>query len=206
MEAQRNKARSARQEVNAWDLALTVQNKAGNLPATIFNGYDVLENVAEVLAILKDGELVTEAGEGDEVYLIFEQTPFYPEGGGQAGDTGEIIAAQGKIRIINTKKMPDGKIVHQGIVSGVVNTGEKVKLLVNKTARRNTANNHTGTHLLHKALQIVLGDHVQQAGSFVEEARLRFDFTHFAALTAEELQKIEDIVNEKNCGIAECRG
>jgi alanyl-tRNA synthetase len=197
MEAQRNKARSARQEVNAWDLALTVQNKAGNLPATIFNGYDVLENVAEVLAILKDGELVTEAGEGDEVYLIFEQTPFYPEGGGQAGDTGEIIAAQGKIRIINTKKMPDGKIVHQGIVSGVVNTGEKVKLLVNKTARRNTANNHTGTHLLHKALQIVLGDHVQQAGSFVEEARLRFDFTHFAALTAEELQKIEDIVNEK---------
>jgi len=197
MDEQRQKARSARQEVNAWDLAITVQNQAGNLPATIFTGYDVLENEAEVLVLLKDGELIPEAGEGDEVYLIFERTPFYPEGGGQAADTGEIIAARGKIRIVNTKKMPDGKIVHQGITSGVINTGEKVKLFVNEAARRNIANNHTGTHLLQKALQIVLGDHVHQAGSFVEEARLRFDFTHFASLTAEELHKIEDIINEK---------
>lgn len=197
MEEQRAKARSARQEIKAWDLALTVQNLVGDLPATEFTGYKLLEDEAEILAILKDGELVNEVVEGEEVYLILEHTPFYPEGGGQAGDMGEIVAASGKISVTNTKKMPDGKIVHQGVVSGEVSSGEKVKLSVNAHLRRNTANNHTGTHLLQKALQIVLGEHVHQAGSFVEAARLRFDFSHFAALTREELQKIEDIVNDK---------
>ncbi|MDD4145927.1 MAG: alanine--tRNA ligase, partial [Clostridia bacterium] len=197
MEEQRAKARSARQEVRAWDLALTVQNLAGNLPASKFTGYELLEDAGEIGAILKDGELVAEAEDGEEVYLIVNRTPFYAEGGGQAGDMGEIAAASGQVRVENTKKMPDGKIVHQGVVSGVVSAGEKVTLLVDILARRNTAKNHTATHLLQKALQIVLGDHVHQAGSFVEEARLRFDFTHFAALTREELWKIEDLVNDK---------
>jgi alanyl-tRNA synthetase len=197
MEEQRAKARSARQEVRAWDLALTVQNLAGNLPASKFTGYELLEDAGEIGAILKDGELVAEAEDGEEVYLIVNRTPFYPEGGGQASDTGAIVATSGKVRVENTKKMPDGKIVHQGVVSGVVSAGEKVTLLVDILARRNTAKNHTATHLLQKALQIVLGDHVHQAGSFVEETRLRFDFTHFAALTREELWKIEDLVNDK---------
>ncbi|MGI6588928.1 MAG: alanine--tRNA ligase [Peptococcia bacterium] len=199
MEEQRAKARSARQEVKAWDLALTVQNLAGNLPASKFTGYDLLEDEAEIWAILKDGELVNKAKEEDEVYLIISQTPFYAEGGGQASDTGAIIATsgRGKVCVENTKKMPDGKIVHQGVVSGEISTGEKVKLLVDISVRRSTAKNHTATHLLQKSLQIVLGDHVQQAGSFVEGNRLRFDFTHFTALTREEVQKVEDLVNDK---------
>jgi len=197
MEEQRKMARSARQEVRAWDLALTVQNLAGNLPSSKFTGYDSLDEETTLGPIIKEGELVTEAEEGDEVYIIVARTPFYPEGGGQVGDIGEVVAESGKVIVVNTKKMPDGKIVHQGLVSGVVSSGEKVKISVNQSSRRSTAQNHTATHLLQKVLQIVLGDHVQQAGSYVEEARLRFDFTHFTALTAEELQKIEDLVNKK---------
>ncbi len=197
LEEQRKKARAARQEVNAWDLALLVTNLAGSLPATKFTGYSKVQDEAELLALIKDEQLVSEVKDGDEVYLLCTQTPFYPEGGGQVGDHGEIIAAAGKVVVENTKKLPDGKIVHQGVVNGSVRTGETVKLLVNPMARRDTAQNHTATHLLQKALQIVLGTHVHQAGSAVEATRLRFDFTHFTALTKEEVQKIENIVNEQ---------
>lgn len=197
LEEQRKKARAARQEVNAWDLALLVTNLAGGLPATQFTGYSKVQDEAELLALIKDEQLVSEVKDGDEVYLLCTQTPFYPEGGGQVGDHGEIIAAAGKVVVENTKKLPDGKIVHQGVVNGSVRTGEKVKLVVDPMVRRETAQNHTATHLLQKALQIVLGTHVHQAGSAVEATRLRFDFTHFTALTKEEVQKIENIVNEQ---------
>ncbi len=197
LEGQREKARAARQEVNAWDLALTVTNVAGNLPATKFTGYDTIKDNAKILALIKEEKLVTEVHEGDGVYLLCDQSPFYPEGGGQVGDQGEIIAAMGKIVVEKTKKLPDGKIVHQGVVSGSVKAGEKVTLLVDADTRRETAQNHTATHLLQKALQIVLGTHVHQAGSAVEAARLRFDFTHFTALTSAEVQKIEKLVNEQ---------
>ena len=197
LEMQRQKARAARQEVNAWDLALLVTRLAGSLPATAFTGYSKTEDEAELLAIIKDEKLVTAADEGDEVYLLCANTSFYPEGGGQVGDHGEIIASAGKVVVANTQKLPDGKIIHQGVVNGTIKIGEKVKMVVDFSARRETAQNHTATHLLQKALQLVLGTHVHQAGSVVEPARLRFDFTHFAALTGEELQKIESIVNEQ---------
>lgn len=197
MDEQRKKARAARQETNAWDLALTVTNLAGQLPATKFSGYEMMKDEAELLAIIQDAALVSVAHEGAKVYVITDRTPFYPAGGGQAGDQGEITAASGKILVESTKKLPDGKIVHQGVVSGLVKSGERVKMMVNLALRADTAKNHTATHLLHKALQITLGEHVHQAGSSVEGVRLRFDFTHFTALTSAELQKIEDLVNGK---------
>lgn len=197
LEEQRQKARAARQEVNAWDLALLVTNLAGDLPVTHFTGYSKVQDEATVLALIKGEQAVAEAQDGDEVYLLCEQTPFYPEGGGQVGDQGVIVGAAGKLVVTNTKKLPDGKIVHQGTVSGTMKKGEKVRLMVNVSERRDTARNHTATHLLHKALQTVLGSHVHQAGSVVEPARLRFDFTHFAAVTAEELSAIENLVNEQ---------
>ena len=197
MEEQREKARAARQGSNTWDLALTVTKLAGDVPFTKFTGYETTEDQSEILAIIKDESLFTEVNEGDKVYLIVANTPFYPEGGGQAGDKGVIIAANGKINIECTRKLPDGKIIHQGIVSGLVRIGEKVEMVVDPLTRRNTAKNHTATHLLQKALQLVLGDHVHQAGSSVGEERLRFDFTHFTAITSKELVSIERIVNEK---------
>lgn len=197
MEEQRKRARTSRQETRAWDLALTVTNLVGELPATIFTGYQTLFQQAAIQAILKDGELVNEAAEGEEVFLIVDRTSFYAESGGQAGDRGQAQGPQGSIAITATKKMPDGKIVHQGIVSGIIKNTDKINMIVDKGPRQATARNHTATHLLHKALQEVLGDHTHQAGSVVEPDRLRFDFTHFAAVSDEELKKIEDLVNEK---------
>ncbi|QNB45313.1 alanine--tRNA ligase [Thermanaerosceptrum fracticalcis] len=197
MEEQRKRARAARQEARAWDLALTVTNLIGDAPATNFSGYGSLTGKVNILALIKDGELVSAAHEGDEVYVVVPDTPFYPEGGGQVGDQGEILAPHGKIRITTTKKMPDGKIVHTGFVSGEVKSTDTVTMVVEASLRHATARNHTATHLLHKALQQVLGEHVHQAGSAVEPQRLRFDFTHFASVTSEELERIEDIVNEQ---------
>jgi len=197
MEEQRKRAKDARQEVRAWDLALTVTNLAGDLPATVFTGYDTLADKAQILAIIKDGESVAEAGEGEEVCLITDKTPFYAEGGGQVGDQGAIRGSKGQVNVINTLKMPDGKYVHQGLVEGVIQQAEQVAMEVDRTKRLAAARNHTATHLLHKALQIVLGDHVHQAGSVVEPDRLRFDFTHFAGLSPEEIQQVEDLVNQK---------
>lgn len=195
MDEQRKRARAARQDNKTWDLALTVTSLVGELPKTVFSGYETLKQDSSIQALIKDGELVSEVMEGEEVYLIVNQTPFYAEGGGQAGDKGEVIAPTGKIIITATRKMPDGKVVHQGIVSGSIKQTDRVTLSVNSALRHPTARNHTATHLLHKALKEVLGDHVNQAGSAVEPERLRFDFTHFAAVTPEELKMIEDIVN-----------
>jgi len=197
MEEQRNRGRAARQEVRAWDLALTVTNLAGELPATKFSGYETLSLEADILALIKEGELVKEAREGEEVYLIVNETPFYAESGGQTGDKGQALFARGLINITSTKKLPDGKIVHQGIVSGRIGCEERVTLSVDTGLREATARNHTATHLLHKALREVLGEHVNQAGSAVEPERLRFDFSHLTSVTPEELQEIEDIVNRK---------
>lgn len=195
MEEQRKRARAARQDNKTLDLALTVTSLVGELPKTVFSGYETLKQDSSIQALIKEGELVSEVMEGEEVYLIVNQTPFYAEGGGQAGDKGEVIAPTGKIIITATRKMPDGKVVHQGIVSGSIKQTDRVTLSVNSALRHPTARNHTATHLLHKALKEVLGDHVNQAGSAVEPERLRFDFTHFAAVTPEELKMIEDIVN-----------
>lgn len=197
MEKQRIRARAARQGTRAWDLALTVANLAGDIPATDFTGYRELMHEARLIALIKDGELAAEAAEGDEVFAIADSTPFYAEGGGQAGDSGTITAKDGSINVQNTLKMPDGKVVHRGIVTGKVKQHETVKMAVDAELRNATARNHTATHLLHKALRMVLGDQVHQAGSAVDADRLRFDFNHLSALQSDELKQIENIVNDR---------
>ncbi|PKM88543.1 MAG: alanine--tRNA ligase [Firmicutes bacterium HGW-Firmicutes-12] len=197
MEQQRKRARAARQDTKTWDLALTVSKLVGEIPATEFTGYDELSHEALLLAMIKDGELVLEVQEGDEVYLITNRTPFYAEGGGQVGDIGTITAKHGAIKVLNTQRMPDGKVVHRGIVSGHIKQNEKVEISVDNESRSAIMKNHTATHLLHKALRNVLGEHVQQAGSSVDANRLRFDFNHLTSVTDEDLKKIEELVNEK---------
>lgn len=197
MEEQRRRAKAARQEVRTWDLALTVTNLAGELPPSVFTGYETLSQQAQIQALIREGELVDEAKEGEEVYLIVDKTPFYPEGGGQVSDVGEILGSGGKVSVTAVIKLPDGKIVHQGVVKGTLKNTERVIMDVASNNRLAAARNHTATHLLHKALQTVLGEHVHQAGSVVEPDRLRFDFTHFTAVTAQELVEIEKLVNAK---------
>ncbi|MFZ5943346.1 MAG: alanine--tRNA ligase [Bacillota bacterium] len=195
MEQQRERARNAQKDVRAWDLALTVAENFGELPKTDFVGYDVTAQQSKVLAILTEGEKVTKASSGATVYLLLDKTPFYPEGGGQVADTGLITGQEGSVTVEKTIKMPDGKIIHEGKVQGVISLGEQVKTQVFEDVRTATARNHTATHLLHKALKEVLGDHVNQAGSFVDSTRLRFDFTHFSSLSDQELEQIETRVN-----------
>ena len=147
--------------------------------------------------MIVDGVKVAEAEEGDEVYAILPQTPFYAESGGQTGDKGIIKGAEGYIKVNDTVKLPDGKFVHKGTVVGTVSVGEEVSAEVDKDNRLATARNHTATHLLHKVLKETLGEHVNQAGSSVDANRLRFDFSHFTAMTAEELATVERRVNEE---------
>lgn len=197
MEEQRQRARSAQKDVRAWDLALTVNEHLGDLPKTKFVGYNTLETDSVILGMINNGEKVSEANEGDYVFVVLDQTPFYAEGGGQVGDRGFIYGETGKIEVMNTTAMPDGKIIHEGQVSGTITQDAKVKAQVTSTQRKATARNHTATHLLHKVLKEVLGEHVNQAGSLVEANRLRFDFSHFSQVSKEELEEIEKRVNQE---------
>lgn len=163
-----------------------------------FTGYDQLTGNAEIVAILQDGQPVTQADQGSEVEIITAATPFYGESGGQTGDRGELTTAAGKMVINNTKKPLPELTVHVGkIVSGRVAKGTNAELKVDEALRQATALNHTCTHILQKVLIETLGEHVQQAGSLVTPERLRFDFIHFSALTAEELAQIEAQVNRR---------
>jgi len=165
---------------------------------TEFVGYS--ENVAQakVMYIIKNDQVVESAEEGDEVIVILDKTPFYAESGGQVGDKGIIEAEDVKIKVEDCKKTEDGKYLHFGVVEkGSVKTGASVTAAIDAKRRMAIARNHTTTHLLQKALRNVLGDHVQQAGSLVEPDRLRFDFAHFAAMTPEEIAKVEKEVNDK---------
>ncbi|ADD67637.1 alanyl-tRNA synthetase [Denitrovibrio acetiphilus DSM 12809] len=161
-----------------------------------FVGYEELEAESEVAAIIKnDAQSETAEGECD---IILTKTPFYAEGGGQAGDIGYIKTDTAVFKVTGTHKYGDGMIAMRGFTElGVIKMGETVKAQVDKTARRATERNHTSTHILHKALQMVLGDHVRQAGSQVNPERLRFDFNHYAPVSAEEIMRIEEIANEE---------
>ena len=163
-----------------------------------FIGYDNLEAEGNVLKIIKDNNLVEQLTENEEGEIIFDITPFYGESGGQVGDKG-VISGESFYAIVNdTQKPVNNLIVHKvKVKKGTIKVGDKCKLEVDKSRRIPTMCNHTATHLLQFALRKVLGEHVKQAGSLVEPERLRFDFTHFKALTFEEIAKIEDIVNEK---------
>ena len=198
MEAQRGRARAARQEADGMLVGEGVYRELAGLEPTTFTGYDTLGGTGRIEAIIRDGELVSEAPAGAEVEIVLDQTPFYAEGGGQVGDRGRLTAPGVRIKIKDTRALPGGVVVHQGQVEeGPVKTGTLVEARVEGELRWATARNHTATHLLHRALRQVLGDHVQQAGSLVDGERLRFDFSHFSAPDKEELKRIEELVNEK---------
>lgn len=196
MQAQRELSKKSKKDITAWDLAFTVKEQLGDLDKTEFVGYDQLAVETTLAGMIADGQKITEAEEGQEVYVVLPNTPFYAMSGGQAGDHGVITGATGKIVVDSTEKMPDGKYVHHGVVSGTIDAGETVTAQVDAAVRQATARNHTATHLLHKALREVLGDHVHQAGSSVDGQRLRFDFSHLTAVTDAELAQVEQKVNE----------
>ena len=176
----------------------TIYRKLRSKISSEFVGYDELEMEESVSVIIKNGDTCDALSEGEEAEIVLEKTPFYPEGGGQTGDKGVIRTATSLFRVSNTKKFGDGLIVHQGIMEvGSIKTGDKVLAAVDDEARQATERNHTATHLLHKALQMVLGDHVRQAGSMVSPDRLRFDFSHYTQVSAEEIERIEEIVNRR---------
>ncbi len=168
------------------------------LKPTEFVGYQTLKAEGKVVALIRGEEVVVEAKEGEEVEIITEKTPFYAESGGQVGDKGIIEGAKGYVEVYDTKKLPGDIFVHIGkVVKGSIRAGETVVLSVDEDLRLDTAKHHTATHVLHAVLRKVLGDHVKQAGSLVSPERLRFDFTHFKALTKEELGEIERLANEE---------
>ena len=196
MEAQRQRARAARSTEKSMGVqsALLTDIKVDSK----FIGYDQVESDSKLLVIIKDEELVSElsAGQGQ---LIFDQTPFYAEMGGQVADQGWIIDASGETvaTVVDVQKAPNGQFMHTVEVLSTLTEGEVYHLLIDVPMRNRIIKNHTATHLLHKALKEVLGEHANQAGSLVAPGHLRFDFTHFGQITADELVKMERIVNEK---------
>lgn len=196
MEAQRERARAARQDTGSMKVQggplgeFTVKNE--------FVGYNELVTESKIIAIVHDDLLVDAAVEGSKVVVILDRTPFYAESGGQIGDKGTITGKGFTLQVEDVTKAPHGQSVHHAIVAaGTVRTGEAAEAIVTRAVRDDVIKNHTATHLLHKALKEVLGDHVNQAGSLVEAERLRFDFSHFGSITAEELVAIERRVNEQ---------
>ncbi len=192
MQAQKNRAREARANISGWSDAS--KNLLTELPKTEFVGYCSDECEANVVAILGEDESLDEITEG-EFTLVTDKTVFYGEGGGQVGDTGVIYDNDTMITVTDTKKV-DGVYIHIcSLASGDIKVGDKVKLLINKSRREAIKRNHSACHLLQAALRQVLGNHVEQAGSYVDESRVRFDFSHFAALTDKELKEVEALVN-----------
>lgn len=198
MEEQKRKAREARKETNYMGADATVYDKIDTSITSEFVGYDTLAADSEITVLTTETDLVTELTEGQKGTIIVDKTPFYATMGGQQGDTGIIIAGESEFEVEDTIKLKGGRIGHVGtVVTGSFNVGDKVTLKVDEEDRADTAKNHSATHLLQEALRIVLGSHVEQAGSLVTPDRLRFDFTHFSAMTADELAKVEKIVNDK---------
>ena len=161
-----------------------------------FVGYEGLKATGRVVSILKDGQLVDSAGNGEGVEIILDQSPFYGEAGGQVGDTGWIGNDTLRVEVVDTARYPKDLIIHRGkVIEGMISVGDVVDAMVDERRRRNIAHNHTASHLLQAALRETLGEHVKQAGSYVGPDRLRFDFTHFAQIRPERLGEIERLVN-----------
>ena len=163
-----------------------------------FTGYDKLVDESEIVALADDKAMVDSLGTGAEGTIITSKTPFYATMGGQCADTGVIKTATGEFRVEDTAKLKGGRVAHTGVVtSGTIKSGDKATLSVDAERRSLICKNHSATHLLQKALKTVLGDHVEQAGSFVSDGRLRFDFSHNQAMTPDEIKKVEEIVNKE---------
>ena len=198
MEVQRTTARNAREVTNYMGADVTVYESIDPSVTSTFVGYENLSWESDVTVLTTETELADALSEGEKGTVFVNETPFYATSGGQEADTGYIRTAEGEFKVEDTVKLLGGKIGHVGVMTkGMIKVGDKVSLEVNAKKRALSARNHSATHLLQKALRTVLGTHVEQAGSSVNEDRLRFDFTHFSALTAEELKKVEDIVNEQ---------
>lgn len=196
MEEQRVKARSARETTNYMGAEATVYEQLDPAMTTEFVGYDRLTHTSSILAMTSGDEVVTTLSEGQQGSIIVGETSFYATMGGQEGDSGIITTANGQFTVTDTIKVVGGKYAHIGTVTkGEFHVGDMATLEVDSVSRSNTAKNHSATHLLQKALKVVLGNHVEQKGSYVANDRLRFDFAHFQGMSKEELQKVEDMVN-----------
>ena len=197
MDEQRNRARAARKVSNYMGADATVFEQVDPAITTEFVGYDTLEDTSKVTVLATD-VLVDTLAEGDHGTIVVEKTPFYATMGGQQGDKGIIETANGKFIVEDTVKLVGNKYGHVGYMeAGMIAMGDEVTLKVDQKLREETCRNHSATHLLQKALREVLGTHVEQSGSYQDSERTRFDFSHFSAMTPEELQKVEDMVNEK---------
>lgn len=198
MAEQREKARKARKVTNYMGADVTVYESIDPAITTEFVGYDRLVHESKITVLTTETELVEALTDGQTGTIIVEETPFYATMGGQNADTGVITVKDGEFEVKDTVKLLGGKVGHIGTVTrGMIKVGDVASLSVDASKRADTCKNHSATHLLQKALRTVLGSHVEQAGSYVDGERLRFDFSHFSAMTPEELEKVEAIVNEK---------
>ncbi|MEE0862579.1 MAG: alanine--tRNA ligase [Lachnospiraceae bacterium] len=198
MTEQRENARNRRKTTNYMGADATVYEELDTSLTTAFVGYDKLEATSKITALTTETEVVAALSDGEVGTIIVEETPFYATMGGQEGDKGTIVVGEGTFEVVDTIKLLGGKVGHVGkVVSGMIKVGDMATLKVDEENRMSTCKNHSATHILQKALRMVLGSHVEQAGSLVNKDRLRFDFSHFAALTAEEIAKVEAIVNEQ---------
>ena len=198
MKQQKEKARKARKVTNYMGADVTVYESIDPAITTEFVGYDSLTHDVPILAMTTENDVVQALTDGDVGTIIVGETPFYATMGGQVGDTGVITTGQGEFVVEDTVKLVGNKVGHIGrMTKGMFTVGDVVTLKVDENRRMATCKNHSATHLLQKALRIVLGNHVEQSGSYNDAERLRFDFNHFQAMTAEEIAKVEAIVNEE---------
>lgn len=198
MKEQKQLAKSMRKTTNYMGADVTVYQSIDASVTSEFIGYDHLEGEGKILVLTTEDEIVEALTDGQRGTVIADKTTFYATMGGQQGDNGEIVSANGVFKVEETIKLQGGKIGHVGVMAeGMLQTGETVTTKVAETSRMATAKNHSATHLLHKALRTVLGSHVEQAGSLVAPDRLRFDFTHFSAMSPEEIRQVEEIVNRE---------
>ena len=198
MKEQKDKARKARKTTNYMGADVTVYQSIDPAITSKFVGYDRLSHESKIGVLTTTDEIVEALTDGQKGTILVEETPFYATMGGQQADIGVIVSENGEFKVEDTIKLQGGKIGHVGVMTkGMLQNGETVTLKVDEENRALTARNHSATHLLHKALRMVLGEHVEQAGSLVTKDRLRFDFTHFSAMTPEELKKVEEIVNKE---------
>ena len=196
MGEQRARAKSARGDTAGlgWE---GDEVSLADLPKTDFTGYTGTEGEGKIIAMVGEGELISSASAGEEIAFLLDSTPFYAESGGQTADTGSVQGPSGTADVTEVHKTPDGKFLHKAkVTQGTLQMGDKLAAHVDKSHRAAIMRAHSATHLLQKALRTVLGDHVQQAGSLVEPDKLRFDFSHFAAVTPDQLLAVENLVND----------
>ena len=196
MRIQKETARKARKHSNYMGADATVYDLIDPSITSVFTGYDSLQGKGKVLVLTTEEELTEALSEGEKGTIITDSTPFYSTMGGQLGDCGVIRSGDGEFKVEEAIHLKGGRVGHVGIVTkGMIGAGQEVELEVDPAERAATAKNHSATHLLQYALRQVLGSHVEQSGAYYDRDRLRFDFTHFQAMTAEEIRRVEEIVN-----------